>query len=337
MSVAAGNKTALLAIVGDVMLGRLVTREIGRRPPEAFWGNTLPVLQAADAVIINLECAISDRGSEWTRTPKVFHFRAKSAAIEVLQAVGVRYASLANNHVLDYGEDALRDTLAALDAAGIAHAGAGANLDEARQAARFDAGGVSISAFSITDNEPPFAATATRPGTCYVDPRDASEPWPTARAIETERDRGADIVLISAHLGPNMVLRPLAYLRSLKQRLLANGADIIHGHSAHVFQGIEAVGNKLILHDTGDFLNDYAVDEIMRNDWSFIFVIEVDGHGVRRVVLRPVVLGFAEVHLAEGALFEAICERMGELSREFGLDLDSTGDGLEVTIPAVVD
>jgi poly-gamma-glutamate synthesis protein (capsule biosynthesis protein) len=328
---APADRRATLAIVGDVMLGRLVNREIPRRTPESFWGDVLPLMRGADAVIANLECAISARGTAWERTPKAFHFRADPAAIEVLKAAGVSYVSLANNHVLDYGEEALADTLALLDAAGIAHAGAGADLAEARRPARFRAGPLALSAFALTDNEPPFAAGPGRPGTCYV-AANASAPWPSAAEIAAERERGADLVLVSAHLGPNMVLRPSARLRAFKKALTAAGADVVHGHSAHVFQGVEAEGRRVILHDTGDFLDDYAVDAEMRNDWSFLFVLEVDAGGVRRLVLHPVQLGFAEVNLARGRAFTAICERMRTESRRLGSELEPCAEGLALAL-----
>jgi poly-gamma-glutamate synthesis protein (capsule biosynthesis protein) len=326
------QRSARLAIVGDVMLGRLVSREIAHRDPESFWGDVLPVLTGADAVLVNLECAISGRGDPWTRTPKVFHFCAVPGAIGVLQAAGVRYVSLANNHVLNYGEEALRDTLNLLDDAGIAHAGAGETLEQAQRPARFHAKGLSISSFSLTDNEPPFAATAGRPGTCYVDPGAHPEPWPGADEIAAERAAGADLVVVSAHLGPNMITRPSTRLRTFKRALVQAGTDIVHGHSAHVFQGVEPEGRKIILHDTGDFLDDYAVDRFMRNDWSFIFLLEVDPQGVLRLVLRPVVLGFAEVNLARGEAFDAICARMSEESKLFGAELQRCAEGLELRL-----
>jgi len=323
-------RTARLAIVGDVMLGRLVSRQIGHRAPETFWGDTLPILRGADAGLANLECAISSRGSEWTRTPKLFHFRAVPGAVEVLKAAGISYVSQANNHVLDYGERALMDTLAVLDEAGIAHAGAGGNLQAAKRPARFDAGRLRIAAFSVTDNEPAFASEEQRPGTCYVEPDGTA--WPGADAISAEREAGADFVLVSAHLGPNMVLSPDANLRACKKRLIMAGCDVVHGHSAHVFQGIEVLGRRLILHDTGDFLDDYATDGSLHNDWSFIFLVDIDPQGVRRLELRPVKLGFAEVNLARGAEFEAICERMVRQSRSFGVEFDRSATGLELTL-----
>lgn len=319
---------ARLAFLGDVMLGRLVSEEIPRRAPESFWGDVLPELQAADAVLANLECCISGRGSPWNETPKVFHFRAVPAAIDVLKAAHVRYVSLGNNHVLDFGVEALADTISLLDDAGIVHAGAGMTRSEAEEPAWLTVNGLKIAAFSFVDHEQPFAVTESRPGTVYVEPKRDSEPWPGSEAIAVARASGADIVVASAHLGPNMMQRPSKLLRDYKQRLVSQGMTIVHGHSAHVFQGIETIGRGVILHDTGDFLDDYAVDPDLRNDWSFIFILDVGPDGVREILLRPVRLGFAAVRLATGPEFDGICERMQQLSAEFGTTFIRCEEGL---------
>lgn len=319
---------ARIAILGDVMLGRLVSDEIARRAPESFWGNVLPELHAADAVLANLECCISDRGTRWSKTRKVFHFRAVPAAIEVLKAARASYVSLANNHILDYGAEALSDTISLLDEAGIAHAGAGMCRADAERPARLEASGVDLALFSIVDHEKAFAATKTRAGTVHVDAEAEPETWPGPEALSSVRESGADIAVVSAHLGPNMVLRPSAKLRRYKQRLVANGATIVHGHSAHVFQGVEKMGRSVILHDTGDILDDYAVDARLRNDWSFVFLLDVGREGVCRLTLRPVRLTFAEVNFAEGAEAAAICKRMRQLSGEMGTTLRTCDDGL---------
>ena len=322
---------ARLAILGDVMLGRMVSAEISRRDPASFWGDVLPELRAADAVLANLECAISSRGTKWSRTPKRFHFRAVPAAIDVLKAAQVRYVSLANNHVLDYGYDAFADTISLLDAAGIAHAGAGMNRAEAEEPARFAARGIEIAAFSSVDHEQPFAASDSRAGTVLVDPTRDPEPWPDAETIARTRAAGADIIVVSAHLGPNMVRRPSDALRRYKRALLSNGATIIQGHSAHVFQGVEAHRHSVILHDTGDFIDDYAVDPVLRNDWSFLFLLDIGREGLRQLLMRPVRLGFAQVHFATGSECDAICTRMMELSAEMGTELVRCEQGLRLS------
>lgn len=98
------NAAMRIALLGDVMLGRGVNPVVQSRPPAWLWGNLLPVLQSeADVRVANLECCISARRSLWSRTPKVFHFRAVPEAIEVLQAARIDAVSLANNHSLDFG------------------------------------------------------------------------------------------------------------------------------------------------------------------------------------------------------------------------------------------
>src|SRR5512144_9629 len=99
-----------IALTGDVMLGRLVdqyviqNRSIG---PEKIWSDVLPLMLKADRRLINLECMISGWGREWKPDSKAFHFRAQPRAIDFLSAAKIDCVTLANNHVLDYGTDAL--------------------------------------------------------------------------------------------------------------------------------------------------------------------------------------------------------------------------------------
>ena len=157
-----------LAMVGDVMLGRLVNEALKERPPEYPWGNTLPLLRGADFRLCNLECAISDDGQPWSASPKEFHYRSDAKNVAVLLAAKVDAVSLANNHALDFGYDALLDMLEILDKAGIAHAGAGRTLKDAERAAALEILGTKIGIIAFTDNEPGWEATSDRPGTFYV-------------------------------------------------------------------------------------------------------------------------------------------------------------------------
>ncbi len=322
-----------LAFLGDVMLGRGVNDEIAKRPPESFWGDLLPVLRSADAVIANLEVALTPHRQPWWRTPKVFHFRADPRAIEVLKAARIRAVSLANNHSLDFEETGLLDTLRILDEAGIAHAGAGRNLAEARDPSLFEAAGLTLGMLAMTDNEPAFAAQADRPGTQYWDiARD-----PAALAIVEEqatslRRRGAQIVILSLHWGPNMVEEPPVEFQEFAHGALDRGVDIIHGHSAHVFQAVEPYSRGLILYDTGDFLDDYAVDPNLRNDWSFVFLVELDAGRLRRCRMIPARLEYARVRRATGSEFEAIRERMRARCKAFNVPLTDSDEGLVLNL-----
>lgn len=312
----------ILALAGDVMLGRGVAAEIGRRSPASFWGDVRPLLLDADLVLANLECAITTHADPWSRTPKVFHFRAPPAAVEILKAGGVRIVSVANNHVLDFEEEGLEDTIRCLDAAGIAHAGAGEDLEAASRPAVVEVAGLKVGVVAFTDNEPGWAAGAERPGTNYLAiGRDPHALQTVEQGLARARHHGADLVVLSLHWGPNMVLRPPARFREFAAAALGLGADIIHGHSAHVFQGVEVRRGKPILYDTGDVLDDYAVDPVLRNDRSFVFLVEVDGGDVRGLRMAPVRLRYALVNRATGEDAEEACARMQELSAELGTRL----------------
>jgi len=315
-----------LALTGDVMLGRGVNEALRATRPAEPWGDVLPLLLSADLRIINLECAITEHRRPWSRTPKVFHFRADPEAIEALKSARVDACSLANNHTLDFEERGLLDTVAYLEAAGIRYAGAGRNLEEAARPVLLD-GEVALVAF--TDNEPPFAAGPDKPGTNYLPV--STEPEVLRRveeAIGAAREAGARTVVFSNHWGPNMVRRPKAAFQRFARAVVDRGADVYYGHSAHVFQGVEVYRGKPILYDTGDFIDDYAVDPDLRNDRSFLFRVSMEDGDLRRLELFPVVLPFARVALAGGEVREAIFALMQDLSAGMGTFFDRREDRL---------
>ena len=312
-----------LALTGDVMLGRKVGEALDdHMRPEEPWGDVMPLLDAADLRIINLECAITDNERPWTRTPKVFHFRAQPSAIETLRTARIDACSLANNHTLDFEEQGLLDTLEHLDAAGIRHAGAGRNREQAAEPAilTLPAGDTRRTALlAFTDNESPFAAGTDRPGTNYLPVSLRPEVLRRVeRAVSYVREMGVETVIFSNHWGPNMVQRPKEIFRRFARAVIDRGVDIYYGHSAHVFQGVEIYRGKPILYDTGDFIDDYAVDPKMRNDWSFLFQISVEAGRFERLDLAPVKLSYARVDLAAGSERESILDRMEHLSAEMG-------------------
>ena len=317
-----------LAFTGDVMLGRLVNYRLKSMQPEQVWGDVLPHLAQADLRIVNLECALTTHLQPWSRTDKMFHFRADPEAVRVLQAAHIDACALANNHILDYEEQGLRDTLHILDATGIRHAGAGANAAEAATPAILEAHGDSpcrVALLSYTDNEPDFAATFEYSGTNYLEVSLHAETLTRiAENIAQARAQGADLVVFSNHWGANFVERPSPEFRSFAKRVIELGADIYHGHSAHICQGIEIYQGKPILYDTGNFIDDYAVHPRLRNDRSCLFKLMFKKGKLCRIELLPVSLSVARVALASGKEFEAICARMEMLCAEFGTKLMRT-------------
>src|SRR3972149_6316850 len=153
------------------MLGRLVDQYVIQNRsvrPETLWGDVLPIMLVADCRLLNLECVISSQGEEWNPTTKAFHFRARPRALEFLQAAKIDGVTLANNHVLDFGTDALLDCLTLLDRAGIMQTGAGASLQDALIPALLGLPQGRVAVVALTDNEPEWEATGTKPGVNYV-------------------------------------------------------------------------------------------------------------------------------------------------------------------------
>ena len=197
-----------LALMGDVMLGRRVAEALNyHMGPEEPWGGVMALLDAADLRIINLECAITDNEQPWTRTAKVFHFRTPPSAIETLRTARIDACSLANNHTLDFEEQGLLDTLEHLDAAGIRHAGAGRNQEEAVDPAILIVPADhthQVALLAFTDNEPSFAAGPDRPGTNYLPASLRPEVLRRVEgAVSAVREMGVDTILHSpGPIGP---------------------------------------------------------------------------------------------------------------------------------------
>lgn len=324
------NDQVTIALMGDVMLGRGVNEALQDMKPEEPWSDLLPLLHTASTRIANLECAITTHKRKWGRTEKVFHFRADPSAVKVLKVADINACSLANNHILDFEDAGLLDTIRYLDEAGICHSGAGKTLADANRPATWQTPeGFSIALLAMTDNEPSFAATNISPGTSYVPVSvDLEILNGIEKRIANARKSGADIVVFSNHWGGNFVQHPSNLFRDFAHAVMDLGADIYHGHSAHVFHGIEIYHGKPIFYDTGDMIDDYAVYPWPRNDWSFLFMATFDRHGLLKLELHPVSLEFALVKLAQGEIRDRILEHMQDLSEEFGTKLEKSDNHL---------
>jgi poly-gamma-glutamate synthesis protein (capsule biosynthesis protein) len=302
-----------LALAGDTMLGRAVGERLMHDPKHTLFAPELvEVIGEADFFVLNLECCISARGEP---TPgRLFHFRAPPWAAETLARIGVDCVTLANNHVLDFGPDALLDTLAHLDAAGIRVVGAGTEVGLAKKPVVLEAGGFELAVVAFADHPVEYAATADRPGIAYADPRGALPDWLTTFPQ-------ADAVLVTPHWGPNMTAEPPAYVRSAAHALVGAGATLVAGHSAHVFHGVA----PHVLYDLGDFLDDYAVDRKLRNDLGLLYVVDLAGDHFEAVPLK---LEFAHTRLATGHEAVWIERRLTKACAAFGIEITAANGRL---------
>lgn len=277
--------------------------------PAHPWGTTLPLLLQADLTLINLETSATTHDEAWPN--KAFNYRVHPAnAAAALQRARVDYASLANNHTLDFGPEGLVETVWTLKKARIAFAGAGETTEEAISPAilglprgergtreggqREDPASRSSSAAAGGEDRQTHAIHVW---SASDHPRDWAS-VPTFHLIDysasirsrlkrllTERPRPEAntastrpaLKIFSVHWGPNYAWQPESEIRTLAHFLIDEcDVDIVHGHSSHHVQGVERPRpGKLIIYGCGDFVDDYAVTERFRNDLGAVWRVNV--------------------------------------------------------------
>lgn len=225
------DRSWTLTFAGDTLLTRRISDDVnpfaGIRPP----------LADSDLAIVNLETALSTRGRA---AVKEFTFRSPPSFADRLNAAGVDVVSLANNHTLDFGPDALGDTRNNLDRAEVAHVGAGASVDEALRPAEFTINGTDVAVLGASQIIPngSWPATDTRGGVAsagkHVIDRETLRLLAAVRLARTTND----VVAVVLHWGIEGDPCPSAVQRQLARLLRDNGATAVLGAHPHVLQPI---------------------------------------------------------------------------------------------------
>ena len=330
---------ARIGFVGDVMLGRGVDDRWGAATdsadapdPAGVWGSTLPALESLEGLFLNLECCLSARGQRWD--DRTYYFRADPDwAIHALDAAGTSFAALANNHLLDFGPVALLDTVGHLRRAGISATGAGADRSAAARPVIASVGDLDVGAVSFTDQYRSYRAGQRTPGTAWL-PLDPDVPATRQRvssALEVVYRRDPDLVVASLHWGPNWEVRPSATQRRFARWLVDQGVDVVHGHSAHVIQGIEVYRGRPIVYDAGDYVDDYVVKADLHNDRSVRVELVVEKGRLDRLSVAPVEIVDERAERAAGEVAAWVRDRVRTLSGEFGTTVER--DGRRLTVP----
>jgi poly-gamma-glutamate capsule biosynthesis protein CapA/YwtB (metallophosphatase superfamily) len=264
------------------------------RPAEPTypWGEALELLEhrSPDLRIINLETSVTTADGPFVE--KEIHYRMHPGNVDVLRAARIDCCALANNHVLDWGEAGLLETLDSLTAEGIGIAGAGPDLESAMAPAIFQISeGRRVLVFSMgaRDSGIPMEWTATpaRPGIHLLP--DLSD---RTAGIVTElvgSYRGdADLVVTSIHWGTNWGFGIPPRHRSFAHSLVSKAAvDVVHGHSSHHPRAIEVYRGRPILYGAGDLLNDYeGIDPSRRIASDLVAMYFVTFDAASRVLLR---------------------------------------------------
>ncbi len=309
--------TPAIALLGDVMLGRAVAERLADHAPEEVWAPEVRELcRSCDLVICNLECCISAGGEPTGRVRrKPFFFRGPPQAVRALQAIGVKAVGLANNHALDFEIEALVETLELLGEAGIAVAGAGRGLSQARRGVIVEAAGQRIGLVAVSDHPREFAAAGDSPGIAYCDLRRGIPAWLGGELARLSRE--CDEVVAFPHWGPNMTTEPESWQRRAAGELQEAGADLVAGHSAHVFHGAGWGRRGPLLYDLGDALDDYAVDAGLRNDLG-VLAIWRPGDPDAELELTGLALEYCRTRFAAGEDADWIAHRLAQACEPLG-------------------
>jgi poly-gamma-glutamate capsule biosynthesis protein CapA/YwtB (metallophosphatase superfamily) len=291
------------------------------------WGEALQELDHArvDLRIINLETAITSAETHWPG--KGIHYRMHPLNVDCLSAARISGCALANNHVLDWGYEGLSETLRTLDAAGVVHAGAGKDAEEAAAPAVIsvsDKGRVLLFSFGSTSSGIPreWTATASRPGVNLLD--DLSEATAVRVASEMRSlQQPADFLVASIHWGSNWGQEIPRHQIAFAHRLIEEGVSIVHGHSSHHVKAIEVFKGRLILYGCGDFLTDYegiGGYEEFRGDLALMYVVELDPGTGELVSARLVAMQMRRFRLEHTSAADArwLTNFLNELGAPFG-------------------
>jgi hypothetical protein len=238
-----------LAFGGDVHFEGAIESRLAANPATTL-GPIAGVLRRADLAVVNLETAITERG---TPAPKDFTFRAPPPALAALKEAGVDVASMANNHGLDFGVVGLRDSLAAAKAARFPVIGVGRDADEAYRAHLVTIKGQRIAVIGATQVLDSNLAAAWTAGDGKPGMASAYEEARLLAAVRAAR-QAADTVVVDLHWGRELVNCPIDRQRALAPKLVAAGADVVVGSHAHILLGGGYLRGAYVHYGLGNFV-----------------------------------------------------------------------------------
>ena len=238
-----------LAFGGDVHFEGAIESRLAADPATTF-GPIASVLKRADLAVVNLETAITERG---TPAPKDFTFRAPPSALTALKEAGVDVATMANNHGQDFGLVGLRDSLAAAKAAEFPVVGVGRDADEAYRAHLVTVKGQRIAVIGATQVLDSSLAAAWTAGDDKPGMASAYEEATLLAAVKAARAT-ADTVVVDLHWGRELVNCPIDRQRALAPKLVAAGADVVVGSHAHILLGGGYLRGAYVHYGLGNFV-----------------------------------------------------------------------------------
>jgi poly-gamma-glutamate synthesis protein (capsule biosynthesis protein) len=305
---------ATLVIGGDVLIDLGIEQRLWEpdRFPWVMAPELAAVFAAADLAVVNLEMPVSTRGAAMPN--KEFTFRGDPEQLPFLRDyMGVDAVTLANNHTLDFGTDAMLDTLTHLDDYGIAHVGAGADLKAAGTPVLMQAGAYTVAFLGATRVIPVagWAAGPERPGLFIT-----YDPAALCEAIRAVRPH-ADYVIVYVHWGVERATQPEPYQVRLARDYIDAGADAVVGAHPHVLQPLTFYEGKLIAYSLGNLIFTDAARDTM------VLRLTLTPDGIRPEVLFCRIQSMATGLVTDPDVWEARRRALAALSP--GVQIDELG------------
>ncbi|MCL6580280.1 MAG: CapA family protein [Firmicutes bacterium] len=305
-----------LAFAGDTLLGYHIGDLIRTKGPDYPWAGISDVLGSADLAMVNLECSVSLRGSPMP--DKKWTFRADPSSLGGLRRAGVDVVSVANNHSLDYGQEAFVDTLDYLAGEGVAYCGGGRNLDEALRPVILEVKGFKVGFLGATAIYPvsEWVASSSRPG--ILPTHYEAKVMAAVAALKKE----VDFVVVAVHWGEEYKFYPNDYQRRYGRALVDAGADVVVGHHPHVLQGIEVYRGRVIAYSLGNFIFTYTSRPSQE---SGILLVTLDEQGLAAARFLPVFTNYGQPILESGEGYTRMLSDMNTWSSGWGTEIDPGG------------
>jgi poly-gamma-glutamate synthesis protein (capsule biosynthesis protein) len=306
-SAIAHSRVRFLA-VGDVNLGRSVGQALLKGDTLFPFRSVRDTFAAYDLVFGNLESSLSDQNGVTQHPVYNLIFCGPPQGATSLARAGMRVVSVANNHLLDYGRHGLEETLASLDEAGIAYAGAARDSSGLYRPARVTVGGLELAFFACT-------AIMNVQGERWKRSVAFADTGRLLPAIRRYRD-SVDFIVVSYHGGREYADRPDASTRSFAHAVLDGGADLFLGHHPHVFYGIESWHGKYLVPSLGNFVFRQPARFWTQRTFALACELSRDSAGTRVTSLRclPALAGAQPSFVSKGKDAESILARIEKLS-----------------------
>jgi poly-gamma-glutamate synthesis protein (capsule biosynthesis protein) len=247
------NSQLTITMVGDMMFGRNIKDYIASRKGYDYsFEHVLPYFRASDYVTGNFENPITSKEEdEYKKADKFIHISTEKEAATALKKAGFHSVTLANNHMLDYGPDALSETIEAFAKAGVDTVGAGRDYTDARRVSYKEVNGIRIAIVGLSEVMPKeFAAKKNRAGIASMKNVKSLVP------LIVKAKRGADLVIVHAHWGAEYDSGAHPVQEQLGRIMIDAGADIVIGHHPHVLEPVEIYNGGVIFYSLGNFVFD---------------------------------------------------------------------------------